>query len=147
LFRHLSVYREEESSPTAVRHRHADEAVAEYAHRFAEGISAGLHELVPVAFASSLPSAVDIVTAVQGGNSVVLSGRSGSGKSHTALHVGVEMSHRHALVFWLRADEYDKGRFGALLAKSAAPYSTRRPRNWPPTPPPSTARWCSSSTA
>lgn len=123
LYRHLGVYREEEGSPAAQRQRNAAEAVDDYAHRLTFALTTGLHELVPIAFMSGPPSAVEVLAWLRSGDNVAFRGPSGSGKSHTARHLAVELARRGTLVLWLRADEYEKGRFGALLAKAVAPYS------------------------
>lgn len=124
--RQLGVYREEEDSPTAVRRRSAAEALDDYARRFDSTISSGLHPLVEIGVASG-PTSLQALAALESGQSVTLCGLSGTGKTHTARHLASELSRRGALVLWLRANEYEKGRFGPLLGKAAAPYSSHAP--------------------
>jgi hypothetical protein len=120
----LNLYREDEVSPTARRRRSASETVSSYIGRY-EASGAALHELVPVGFGTSpVGSAAELVGKLEPGRGFVLLGPSGSGKTHTARHLSVEAARRGAVVVWLRADEYDKGRFGHLLGRAVAPYTT-----------------------
>ena len=126
----LRLYPEQDRSPTEIRRRAATEAVAEYTRRFTKLFAAGLHELVPVGFDTgtaapgSSDTASDLLTAIEKGQRLVLEGQSGTGKTHLARHLALELSRRGTPVMWLRADEYDKGHFGHLLGRSVAPYAT-----------------------
>jgi hypothetical protein len=85
-----------------------------------------LHELVPVPadVDGRQVHKVDLTSSAIEHEIVVVLGPSGMGKTHTARHAAIELTDRRHLVVWLRCAEYGAGRFGSLLARAVARFST-----------------------
>lgn len=124
----LGVYRVDPQSAAERERRNKMDAVAQYASRFTAMRSADLHELVELRYdtgegAHASRFLADEVTA---GRTIALVGPSGAGKTHAAQHLAISLSSKDHLVVWVRCDEYRKGAFGELIARSMAPFSAER---------------------
>jgi hypothetical protein len=129
--RHLGLYRDSQESPAEQARRASLAVVDDYRRRFAAGLHAGLHELVPVT--AQVDGTADgsplnaIVAAAAAGGMVTVTGPSGGGKSHAARHAALALAGQGRLPIWVRCSEYAKGRFSVLLARAAAPYTVDQP--------------------
>jgi Nuclease-related domain len=124
--RALGVYPQAEES-AAERTRRADAAVvADYRRYFRGAQVTGLHELVavPADVDGRQAPRLDLAGMATDQRIVVVLGLSGIGKTHTARHAAIELNDRGHAVVWLRCAEYEPGRFGHLLARAVAPFST-----------------------
>jgi hypothetical protein len=127
--RHLNLFQPEQETPAQNRRRTSAEAITDYRLPARASLGAGLKQLVdlgaadadrgPVSFA-----AIDRMVADAG--VVALVGPPGFGKSFAARHLAVNHCDASRLVIWLRAGEYDKGRFSDLVARAMAPFSAER---------------------
>lgn len=126
--RHANLFQPETDSPAAQRRRSAEEAIADYRIRAQASFSAELEPLVDLgAVGPAGPvTQLDIDRLVSSGAVVALVGPSGFGKSFAARHLAVCHSDAGRLVIWLRAGEYETGRFSSLVARAMAPFSAEQ---------------------
>jgi hypothetical protein len=124
--RFLRVYREEPESPESRDRRLSEQVVGDYRARFVTRQTDDLHELIPttLAMGDDEVGLHDIHRLVASRRTVLFAGPHGAGKSHAARHLGLALTTAGHLVVWLRAGEYEKGRFGTLLSKSIAPFTS-----------------------
>jgi hypothetical protein len=124
--RGLGVFREVQES-AAEQTRRADAAVvADYRRFFRSVHSVGLHELVAVPAEGDgrrIPQP-DVVGPAADQGTVVVLGPSGIGKTHATRHAAISLTDDGHVVVWLRCAEYEPGRFGVLLARAVAPFTT-----------------------
>jgi hypothetical protein len=129
--RHLGLYRDSQEGPEEQARRASRTVVDDYRRRFAAGLQAGLHELVPVTAqvdGTADSSPLDAIgSAAAAGGMVAVTGQSGGGKSHAARHAAPALAGQGQLPVWVRCSEYAKGRFSMLLARAAAPYTVDQP--------------------
>lgn len=126
--RHANLYQPEPDSPEARRRRSAGDAITDYRIRARVAFSTELDPLVEFgATGSAGPiTQADLDNLVSAGSVVALVGPSGAGKSFAARHLAVGHCDAGRIVIWLRAGEYEKGRFSSLVARAMAPFSAER---------------------
>jgi hypothetical protein len=129
--RHLGLYRDSQESPRERARRQSRAVVEDYRRRFTAGQGLHLHEFVPVtAWVDGTTGGSPlnaIVAAAAAGGTVIVTGPSGTGKSHAARHAALDLAAQGQLPVWMRCSEYVNGRFSVLLARAAAPYTVDRP--------------------
>ena len=124
--RSLHLFQPEAESESERHRRSSLEIITDYHLQARSILAAGLSSLVDVGAIDEHEieaSATDISRRVADGGVVAVVGPSGSGKSFLAQHLAVGHCDNGRLVVWLRADEYEKGRFSGLLARAMAPCS------------------------
>jgi hypothetical protein len=125
----LSLYQPEPPTPAEARRRISADQVNDYRSRAHTALRSILGPHIDTGVRGGDGSRLDtdaVESLVANGRLVVLSGSSGTGKTNLAQHLAVRHCERGRLVIWARCDEYDQGRFGELLDRSAAPYSAAR---------------------
>lgn len=126
--RQANLFQPETDTPEAQRRRSAEEAIADYRIRARAAFSAELGPLVELGAVgpAALMTQADVDRLVSSGAVVALVGPSGAGKSFAARHLAVGHCDAGRIVIWLRAGEYEKGRFSSLVARAMAPFSAER---------------------
>src|SRR5581483_10312033 len=101
----------------------------DYIRRFRHTIDSGLHAYVPIAGQSEGAAPIRLIPAsiALDGQSIVLTGPSGAGKTHLAAHLALESTRRGGLTVWVRAGEYRQGELNVLLSRGVAPFTTAAP--------------------
>jgi hypothetical protein len=129
--RELGVYRDQPESAAEQTRRQNAETVADYATRLTSTVDRDLPAFVATSAEvddevadAALPV---VVAAARSGRTVTLLGQSGTGKSHTARHALLQLAAEGHLPVWLRCREHVGGRFGDLLGRATAPFSTLKP--------------------
>jgi hypothetical protein len=127
--RHLNLFQPETESSADRGRRSTLELLTDYRLRaratFADALNA-LVDLGAITDDGAVLTTDDIDRRVAEGHAVALVGPSGIGKSFTAQHLAVRHCDQGRLVVWIRAGEYEQGRFSNLLARSMAPFSAYR---------------------
>lgn len=126
--RQANLFQPETDTPEAQRRRSAEDAIAAYRIRARAAYSAELEPLVELGAidADVVMAQADLGRLVSSGAVVALVGPSGAGKSFAARHLAVGHCDAGRIVIWLRAGEYEKGRFSSLVARAMAPFSAER---------------------
>jgi len=126
--RHMNLFQPETDSPAAQQRRSAEAVIADYRVRARASFSAELEPIVELGASgpAGLVTQADIERLVFAGAVVALVGPSGAGKSFVARHLAVGHCDAGRIVIWLRAGEYEKGRFSSLVARAMAPFSAER---------------------
>lgn len=113
--------------------RRADDlnALASYRSRFIEANELDLHELVPVRATDNrgrqrpVPLE-DVLDAIRGAESLIFTGPSGSGKSHTVRHAALRAARDLAMPVWLTCGDYEGDTFAVAMAKAVARFTPER---------------------
>lgn len=127
--RHLNVFQPERDSPAERRRRNSLDIITDYRLRARSSFTGGLDSLIDLPTidrVSSEVSADDIDRRVAAGGVVAIVGPSGYGKSFVAQHLAARHCDSGRLVMWIRAGEYEQGRFKDLVARAMAPFSAHR---------------------
>jgi hypothetical protein len=125
--RHLGVFRfdQDGEDPQLIRGR---QVLEDYRRSFSRSVGVGMHDLItPSAVVDGdRVDALDLASHTRHASIVLVVGRSGAGKSHTARHTAVRLSRDGHLVMWARCGD-GPTRLSTLLARAAAPHSTENP--------------------
>ena len=103
--------------------------IREYRLLARSSLADGLGTFVDVGAADddgSEEDATDVSRRIEGGSVLAVVGPSGCGKSFLAKHLAVRQCDDGCMAVWIRADQYEKGRFKELLARAMAPFSAQR---------------------
>jgi hypothetical protein len=126
--RHLGVFRPDggDEDPQQVHDR---QILEDYRRSFIRSHESDLHELVtPSAMVDGDRAEVlNLAAHLRHTHLVVLLGRSGSGKTHTARHAVLQRAREGHLVVWARCGESSASRLSTMLSRAAAPHSTENP--------------------
>jgi hypothetical protein len=126
---HLNLYREEEDSPEALVRRAGTAAVDSYLGRFLSEHS-DLQPLVPTrVHIDGQPTArPDIASLAAAASAVLVTGRSGLGKTLWALHTAVQLAQTGHVPIWLAAEVCEES-FKTAVARAVAPYTALPPND------------------
>ena len=107
------------------RRRNSLEIITDYRLRAASKFGEGLDTFVDVGTTrdGTEVSAADISRRVTGGTVLAVTGPSGGGKSFLAQYLAVSRCDDGHLVTWLKAGDYESGRFGDLFEGAMGPFS------------------------
>lgn len=103
--------------------------LSDYRHRMRDSLADGVEKFVDLVVACEEGEDMDssaVSRRIGERTPVALIGPSGYGKSFLAQHLAVRHCEDARLVVWMHADEYEKGRFDELLARSMEPFSEKR---------------------
>jgi hypothetical protein len=127
--RFLNLFQPEAESPAERRRRNSLDIITDYQLRARSSFADGLGALIDLGATDPRGAVVttdEIDRRVLDDGAVAVVGPSGYGKSFHAQHLAVRHCDRGRLVVWIRAGEYEQGRFKDLLARAMAPFSARR---------------------
>jgi hypothetical protein len=127
--RRLGLYQPEADAPEEAERRASLGQVADYRARARVAFATALPPFVDLKLRTGGDNAVrvgDLDQLVGTGSAVVIDGQSGTGKTRAAQHLALRHCDQGRLIVWARCSEYEQGRFGDLLNRSAAPYSAAR---------------------
>ena len=107
------------------RQRNSLEIITDYRLRAASKFGEGLNTFVDVGTTQDEAevSAADISRRVTGGTVLAVTGPAGGGKSFLAQYLAVSHCDDGHLVAWLKAGDYESGRFGDLFEAAMGPFS------------------------
>lgn len=118
--RHLNLFQPEPESPAERRRRNSHELITDYRLRARTSFADRLSALIDLGTTDRDGADVttdDIDRRVADGGVVAVVGPSGYGKSFLGQHLAVRHCDNGHLVVWIRAGEYEQGRFKDLLAR------------------------------
>ncbi len=127
--RHMQVYAETVETPAERERRLALDTVADFRMRFISRAKGDLPDFVPIHTRVGANDLVadprrPIAEALRRGDTGVVTGTSGAGKSHLAVHVAVDLATSGWLPLVVPCRDCQVGRFPVALKRAAAPFTT-----------------------
>lgn len=126
--RHLGVFRPDDGGEDQ-QQVHDRQILEDYRRSFIRSHETDLHELLtPSATVDGeCVEVLNLAAHTRHTHLVVLLGRSGSGKTHTARHTALQLAREGHLVVWARCGDSSAPRLSTILSRAAAPHSTENP--------------------
>ena len=127
LVRELGLYQPKSESVAERRRRTSLASIKDYRLRAERRHAGGLDALVDVGVTDAEGVEVlasDVSRRLAEIGTLALIGQAGCGKTFLAKELAARHCDDGRLVLWLRADEYERGRFEDFLSRSMAPFST-----------------------
>ena len=127
--RTLGLFQPDADSESERRRRSSLEGITEYCMLAQCSLADGLDAFVDVGVVDDdggEEDATDISRKIEGGAVLAVVGPPGCGKSFLGKHLAVRQCDDGCMAVWIRADQYQTGRFKELLARAMAPFSAQR---------------------
>ncbi|WP_433530969.1 NERD domain-containing protein [Micromonospora sp. CA-263727] len=126
--RHLQMYPQPVDGAEGAEQRISRTMLEDYRRRFVAA-RRRLRAYVPIAARRGetiVPDPAAFLTeATASGQTVVIVGKSGTGKSHAAQHAAVAVAENGGVPVWVRCGEYERGRLSHALSRAVAPFTTQ----------------------